>query len=122
MIEIGEEISVYERGGPDMSGDIPESGLPMHRRRFLRGAAVVAGAALVPTLGSSLAGRAGAAAATRPSVASGVDPVQRFVQLVPGGNGILYAVQSDGALYWYRHAGWADGSPTWANGAGTQIG
>jgi N,N-dimethylformamidase beta subunit-like protein/tachylectin len=44
------------------------------------------------------------------------DQLQRFIQLVPGGNGIIYAIQADGALLWYRHAGWQTGAVSWANG------
>ncbi|TPQ18275.1 N,N-dimethylformamidase beta subunit family domain-containing protein [Streptomyces sporangiiformans] len=51
------------------------------------------------------------------------DPQQRFLQLVPGGNGIIYAIQSDGNLYWYRNTGWSTGSSSWANaGTGRLIG
>ncbi|TPQ18263.1 N,N-dimethylformamidase beta subunit family domain-containing protein [Streptomyces sporangiiformans] len=51
------------------------------------------------------------------------DPEQRFLQLVPGGNGIIYGIQSDGNLYWYRHRGWTDGTASWANsGTGRLIG
>ncbi len=52
-----------------------------------------------------------------------VDPAQRFVRLVPGGSGILYAIQADGALVWYNHTGWSTGAATWANGgSGVVIG
>ena len=51
------------------------------------------------------------------------DPNQRFLRVVPGGNGILYAIQADGVLYWYRHLGWQTGTSGWANnGTGLQIG
>ena len=51
------------------------------------------------------------------------DPAQRFLDLVPGGQGIFYAIQSDGALLWYRHLGWQTGAFNWANGgSGLQIG
>lgn len=51
------------------------------------------------------------------------DPLQRFTQLVPGGNGIIYGVQADGNLMWFRHTGWQNGAVTWANsGAGVAIG
>src|SRR5271165_6616201 len=60
-----------------------------------------------------------AAAAALPAY----DPVQRFVRLVPGGNGIIYGIQADGALMWYRHTTWQNGTVGWANGgAGRQIG
>jgi hypothetical protein len=49
--------------------------------------------------------------------------VQRFIQLVPGGNGIIYAIQADGTMLWYRHTGWQTGAATWANnGTGHTIG
>ena len=51
------------------------------------------------------------------------DPAQRFLDLVPGGQGIFYAVQADGVLLWYRHLGWQNGVVNWANGGGgRQIG
>ncbi len=51
------------------------------------------------------------------------DPNQRFLRVVPGGNGILYGIQADGILYWYRHLGWQNGGVSWANGgSGRQIG
>lgn len=51
------------------------------------------------------------------------DPVQRFVQLVPGGNGIIYGIQADGGLVWYCNTGWQTGSASWASGGpGLQIG
>jgi N,N-dimethylformamidase len=57
------------------------------------------------------------------SAAAGYDPRQRFTRLVGGGNGVIYAIQADGGLYWYRHAGWPDVSVSWANsGLGRRIG
>ncbi|HEX6920735.1 MAG TPA: N,N-dimethylformamidase beta subunit family domain-containing protein, partial [Actinomycetes bacterium] len=51
------------------------------------------------------------------------DPRQRFVRLVGGGNGTIYAVQADGRLLWYRNMGWATVTASWANsGRGRQIG
>ncbi|OAP21402.1 MULTISPECIES: tachylectin-related carbohydrate-binding protein [Amycolatopsis] len=51
------------------------------------------------------------------------DPHQRWSRLVGGGDGIVYAVQSDGALYWYRHRGWPAAAFDWANqGGGLLIG
>lgn len=50
------------------------------------------------------------------------DANQRFISFVPGGNGILYAIQADGALLWYNHTGWAAGTTAWAAGSGLVIG
>ena len=33
------------------------------------------------------------------------DPAQRFLGFVPGGNGVLYGIQADGALLWKVQAG-----------------
>jgi N,N-dimethylformamidase len=52
----------------------------------------------------------------------GFDPAQRFLRLVAGGRGVLYAVQADGVLRWYRHAGWSSGGASWSNGVGLEIG
>lgn len=50
------------------------------------------------------------------------DPAQRFLRLVAGGRGVIYAVQADGVLRLYRHAGWTTGGVSWSNGAGRDIG
>lgn len=50
------------------------------------------------------------------------DPNQRFLQFVPGGNGVLYAIQSDGALLWYQHTGYLTGSQVWSGGSSRVIG
>jgi N,N-dimethylformamidase len=56
------------------------------------------------------------------AAAPAYDTVQRFVQFIPGGNGIIYGIQTDGALVWYRNTGWQNGSSGWANsGAGRQL-
>lgn len=34
-----------------------------------------------------------------------------------GGNGVIYAIDRKGDLYWYRHTGYLDGKFSWANGA-----
>jgi N,N-dimethylformamidase len=52
---------------------------------------------------------------------SAYDPLQRFIALVPGGNGIIYAIQADGTMYWYRNTGWASGAATWANGGTGRV-
>ena len=64
-----------------------------------------------------------AAVAIAAAAAPAYDSVQRFVQLVPGGNGIIYGVQADGGLMWYRNTGWQNGTSAWANGGvGQEIG
>ncbi|MFG2059050.1 N,N-dimethylformamidase beta subunit family domain-containing protein [Micromonospora sp. NPDC048930] len=50
------------------------------------------------------------------------DPEQRFIQLVGGGNGVIYAIQADGSLLWYRHSGWQTAASGWASGSGRKIG
>jgi hypothetical protein len=45
-----------------------------------------------------------------------VDVEQSQLRLVPAGNGILYSVQADGNLLFYRHLDWQNGSVNWANG------
>ncbi|WP_394614776.1 N,N-dimethylformamidase beta subunit family domain-containing protein [Lentzea sp. JNUCC 0626] len=81
------------------------------RRKVLQGAALIAGAGLLG--GGSLTASAAAAA---------FDPRQRFLKLIPAGNGVLYALQADGTLFYYRHTGWADGAASWSPGAGFPIG
>jgi tachylectin len=49
--------------------------------------------------------------------------VQRFVQLLPGGTGVIYCIQAEGGLVRYRNARRQTGSSGWANGgAGVQLG
>ena len=50
------------------------------------------------------------------------DPEQRYLQLVGGGDGVLYGIQSDGKLIWHRHTGWKQSSAEWASGSGRVIG
>lgn len=92
--------------------------VPVTRRRLLQGAAAVATTLTIP-----LAAAGQASAATQPADGPvGFDPKQRFVQLICGGNGVIYGRQVDGTLIWYRHAGWQDGSANWAAGGGLAIG
>ncbi|MFS8103809.1 hypothetical protein LFM09_42490 [Lentzea alba] len=76
------------------------------RRKVLQGMAVLAGTAVLGT------GVAQAAA----------DPRQRFLKLIPAGDGVIYGLQADGALLWFRHTGWRTGTATWSPGVGRQIG
>jgi hypothetical protein len=40
-----------------------------------------------------------------------------------GGNGVIYAIDEHGDLYWYRHEGYTDGTFKWSNGAsGIKVG
>ncbi|MFZ4699416.1 MAG: tachylectin-related carbohydrate-binding protein [Candidatus Methylumidiphilus sp.] len=45
-----------------------------------------------------------------------------FTKVFSGGDGVIYAIQADGILRWYRHTGWLTGANTWAAGSGAQIG
>lgn len=78
---------------------------------MLRGAAVVAGAGLLGT-----GATAGTAAATT------YDPRQRFLRLIPAGNGVIYGLQADGELLWFRHTGWQTGTAAWSPGVGRPFG
>ncbi|GAA0240101.1 hypothetical protein GCM10010492_44060 [Saccharothrix mutabilis subsp. mutabilis] len=51
-----------------------------------------------------------------------IDPEQSQLRMVPGGDGVVYSVQADGRLLFYRHLGWQTGTAEWANGGnGVQI-
>jgi Tachylectin len=39
---------------------------------------------------------------------------QQFTRIVPAADGILYAINSNGTLKWYRHNGYMDGSMNWS--------
>ncbi|SCL68545.1 Tachylectin [Micromonospora citrea] len=85
------------------------------RRRVLASGGALAAATAAPSV---LAASAEPARAADPTY----DPEQRFIQLVPGGNGVIFAIQADGALIWYRHWGWQTGVTGWASGSGRRIG
>src|SRR5437879_4659242 len=60
-----------------------------------------------------------------PADASGAsfDGEQAQLRMIPGSNGTIFSLRADGALLYYQHQGWKDGSATWANGGnGVQIG
>jgi Tachylectin len=40
-----------------------------------------------------------------------------YVHLLPAGNGVIYAIDNNGSLAWYRHTDWSNGNPTWADPA-----
>ncbi|MER5335533.1 N,N-dimethylformamidase beta subunit family domain-containing protein [Micromonospora sp. NPDC002717] len=85
------------------------------RRRVLASGGALAAATATPSV---LAAPAAPARADGP----GYDPEQRFIQLVGGGNGVIFAIQADGSLLWYRHWGWQTGVTGWATGSGRKIG
>lgn len=45
----------------------------------------------------------------------------RFTQVFSGGDGVIYAIDASGMLYWYRYQGTA-GSAVWADGSGSAVG
>ncbi|MEO3777193.1 tachylectin-related carbohydrate-binding protein [Micromonospora sp. B11E3] len=95
----------------------------MSRRNPLR-AAGVAGTALPPLAAGDARADTRAAverAAGTPAAAT-YDPQQRFIQVVGGGNGVLYGIRADGALVWYRHSDWQALKTGWASGSGRIIG
>ncbi|QGN46065.1 hypothetical protein GKC29_03835 [Micromonospora sp. WMMC415] len=97
-----------------MSDELNPDGVS--RRRVLRNGAVIAAA--VPPM---LMVDPGTASAQQAQAVT-IDPQQRFIRLVGGGNGVIYAIQADGGLLWYRHLGWQTGTATWASGSGRRIG
>ena len=38
------------------------------------------------------------------------------------GGGVIYAIQPDGKLLWYRHEGRDTGAAKWTSGTGTEVG
>ena len=65
-----------------------------------------------------------------PAVSGGVSAVaavQRptmggFARLIAGGNGVVYAIDPAGHLFWYRHLGAASGQASWDPASGKEIG
>ncbi|HEY4937834.1 MAG TPA: tachylectin-related carbohydrate-binding protein, partial [Actinomycetota bacterium] len=39
-----------------------------------------------------------------------------YAKVFSGGNGVIYAIDPAGKLFWYRDNGWQDGSGGFANG------
>jgi hypothetical protein len=50
-----------------------------------------------------------------------IDAEQSQLRMVPAGNGILYSVQADGRLLYFRHLGWQTGDVNWANGGSAML-
>ncbi|WP_394752449.1 tachylectin-related carbohydrate-binding protein [Crenothrix sp.] len=46
---------------------------------------------------------------------------QNYQHVFSGGDGVIYALTTDGNMRWFRHTGWQDGSNKWAAGSGKQI-
>ncbi|HEX3784514.1 MAG TPA: N,N-dimethylformamidase beta subunit family domain-containing protein [Pseudonocardiaceae bacterium] len=97
-------------------------GTPVSRRRLLTGAAAIAAATAVTFNGMSSAAASPASSPKAATSGSGYDVKQRFIQLLAGGDGVIYGRQADGTLVWYRHTGWTNGTPTWSVGNGLAIG
>lgn len=99
------------------------------RRGFLvaSGVITVAGAAAAAGVTNPVAAAAAAAPGAIPLAEKDdkpdrYDPEQRYLQLVGGGDGVLYGVQADGKLVWHRHTGWHMSKGEWAPGSGRVIG
>lgn len=58
----------------------------------------------------------GLAANTASAATNPVDPEQSQTRMVPGGNGVIYSVQADGRLKWFRHLGRENGTGVWVGG------
>ena len=104
---------------PNETATAPEvdGGPTLSRRTVLQAGAAIGVAA--PMIGGTTLGIGASSAAA----IDGIDPRQKFIRLIGGGNGVIYAIQADGRLLWYRHAGWATVSSSWANsGIARQIG
>lgn len=104
---------------PIADADHPDA-MTLTRRTVLKaGAAGAAVGAIAPAVAGTTLGVGVASAAA----ADGFDFRQRFIKMVGGGNGVIYAIQADGRLLWYRHAGWATVASSWSNnGIARQIG
>lgn len=45
----------------------------------------------------------------------------KYQHVFSGGNGVIFAITTDGKMLWFRHDGWLSGSKKWADGSGKQI-
>lgn len=43
----------------------------------------------------------------------GVGGWEQYLNVFAAEDGIIYAISSDGNLYWYKHLGWQNGTPQW---------
>lgn len=46
----------------------------------------------------------------------------KYIHVFSGGDGVIYAITTDGRMLWYRHSGWLDGTNKWAASSGVQVG
>lgn len=52
-----------------------------------------------------------------------VGAVPTTAAAAPSANGVIYGIEADGDLLWYRHEGRSDGTARWANrGSGRKVG
>ncbi len=62
-------------------------------------------------------------AGTAVASAVAVGAVPTTAAAAPNANGVIYGIEADGDLLWYRHEGRGDGTPRWANGgSGLKVG
>jgi hypothetical protein len=47
---------------------------------------------------------------------------QNFKLVFATSNGVIYGIQNDGNLLWYKHNGWVNGTNSWAIGSGKSVG
>ncbi len=46
----------------------------------------------------------------------------RFEQVLPAADGVIYGITGEGELHWHRHTGWADGTDGWHPHSGARVG
>ncbi|SJM92556.1 tachylectin-related carbohydrate-binding protein [Crenothrix polyspora] len=45
----------------------------------------------------------------------------KYSHVFSGGDGIIYAITTDGKMLWFRHTGWLDGTAKWTADSGKQV-
>jgi hypothetical protein len=46
----------------------------------------------------------------------------RFEQVLPAMDGVIYGITGEGELHWHRHTGWTDGTDSWHQQSGASVG